>query len=334
MPTGTNKKRALLYVLEVLKNYTDEEHPMTYEQIIQKIEEDYNGVRLERKFIGSCIADLDEVYHCVGGKGSKYGCYYNARLFTKGEIPLLVDMLFSSKTLTGASSEKLATRILSTLSVHQKENYDYISDAQYISRGSNKRLFFNVERICDAIVDKKQISFHYYSSHQAKALKEAYCVSPYALLPNLGRYYLIYQANDKPGKLSTIRLENVDEVKILTADALPIEGVQGYENGFNDAQYINEHPHFKNGRIIKGAVLKLENKNARAIVMDCFGEDTAFEKRGDTLFAHLNNIDEISLKYYCLQYGEYFSLMTPETTKKKIEQALEKIGENYNAIKK
>ncbi len=319
MPTGTNKKRGLLYVLEVLKEYTDEEHPITYEEIIQKIKEDY-GVELERKFIGSCIADLDEVYGCVGGKGSRYGCYYKdeERLFKRSESTLLIDLLFPMKGISSDESQALAEKILSTMSVHEREDYDYINDAENIIRSDNKELFINIERICKAIVKEKQISFRYNSRYYNarketnEVISEQYTASPYALLPNNGRYYLICQTEKDQGKISTFKVDKMDKIKTLDEPIKRIEEIEGYENGFDDAKYVNEHPLFlrTNGKIIHGAKLILRDKSIADTILDWFGDKVTFreECRGKYFCAFLDNADELALKYFCLQYGEVVQL--------------------------
>ncbi len=339
MPTGANKKRALLYVLEVLKEYTDEEHPISYERIIQKIKEIY-GVELERKFIGSCIADLDDVYGCVGGKGSRYGCYYKneERLFRRSEATLLIDLLFPLKGISSNEAKALAAKILSTMSEHERKDYDYISDAENIIRSDNKELFANIERICKTIVKEKQISFRYTSLHyntrkkEKELVNQQHVASPYALLPNNGRYYLICQAETERGKISTFKVDKIDKLKILDEPIDRIEEIIGYENGFDDAKYVNEHPLFlrTNGKVIPNAKLILRDDSLTDTVVEWFGDKAEFRQEGDDFCAFIYGVDELALKYFCLRYGEVVELFHPFEVRKMIKTVVNAMKEKYD----
>ena len=53
----SNKKMSLLCILQILREYSDENHPLTQAQIISKIVNNY-GLELERKSIGANIESL------------------------------------------------------------------------------------------------------------------------------------------------------------------------------------------------------------------------------------------------------------------------------------
>lgn len=52
------KKMAPFHIWQILKKYSDAQHPLTQEQIGKHLEEDY-GIVLERKAIGSAVRALD-----------------------------------------------------------------------------------------------------------------------------------------------------------------------------------------------------------------------------------------------------------------------------------
>ena len=62
------KKLALLRVLEILETYSDSEHPLKQEDILNLLSKDF-GIELERKTIGRNIALLKEAGQRVGGLG-------------------------------------------------------------------------------------------------------------------------------------------------------------------------------------------------------------------------------------------------------------------------
>ena len=54
------KKLALLRIWQILQRHSDYDHPMTQEEIIKYLENDY-GIQMERKAVGKNIADLRDV---------------------------------------------------------------------------------------------------------------------------------------------------------------------------------------------------------------------------------------------------------------------------------
>ena len=57
MAIGRPKKMMNMYILDILKHYTDAEHPMTQKEIQQKLESDYDMV-VDRKAIKANLEDF------------------------------------------------------------------------------------------------------------------------------------------------------------------------------------------------------------------------------------------------------------------------------------
>ena len=83
------KKASLILVLKVLEQYSDANHYLTQQEIIDKIYTIY-GIQLERKTISSNINLLIDLGYdiCKGTKGG-YALLY--RVFDPSEIKFLID---------------------------------------------------------------------------------------------------------------------------------------------------------------------------------------------------------------------------------------------------
>ena len=68
----TDKTFLCFAVLNTLVRYSDEEHPLTEEQIILYLEETY-GIEPNRKTVGGCIASLTELGCHI--EQTRKGCY-------------------------------------------------------------------------------------------------------------------------------------------------------------------------------------------------------------------------------------------------------------------
>ena len=86
---NSDKKSSLLYVLKILRRYTDKNHMLTYGDIARKLREEYNS-DLERKTIARNIEILmDNGFDIV--KNGNNGVYLGTRDFEDGELMFLTD---------------------------------------------------------------------------------------------------------------------------------------------------------------------------------------------------------------------------------------------------
>ena len=74
-----NKKSSTILILKVLQEYSDEDHYLTHQDIINHIKRDY-GLEFERKSVASSIALLQELGYDIN-KGAKGGFALFSRLF-------------------------------------------------------------------------------------------------------------------------------------------------------------------------------------------------------------------------------------------------------------
>ena len=59
MAYTNNKKLSIIYILEILKEHSDEKHPLTQNEILKKLNDIY-GMECERKSVGANIENLIE----------------------------------------------------------------------------------------------------------------------------------------------------------------------------------------------------------------------------------------------------------------------------------
>ena len=108
-----NKKVILLYILDILKEYSDKNHLLTQKEILEKLKIIYN-VDVDRKMIAYNIDTLiDYGYDII--KGSKGGYYLNERDFDENEIRFLVDAIYSSNIIPSNNAKDLIKKLYSSL---------------------------------------------------------------------------------------------------------------------------------------------------------------------------------------------------------------------------
>ena len=303
MASSSNKKLSILYVLRILEKYSDENHLLTQEDIVQKIYSVY-GMECERKSIGASLDSLEELGYDIVRVPRK-GCFLGERTFESSEVSYLIDAVFSSRVIPGGQARKLAEKVSSKLSVYEAKKFKYIYKADEITRSDNKQVFYTIDIINRAIDLGKKIKFKYNkyvqnNQMQERACGKPYVVNPYFMVNSQGKYYLVCNY-DYFDTLANYRIEFITDIEIVDKDIKPIIELKGYENGINIAEYVNENIYMFGGEHIE-ATLKLEDDRAVSYVIDWFGRNARVYQKEGTLLADVKT-NEMALVYWSLQYG-------------------------------
>ena len=219
-------KPRILYLLKVLQERTDEEHPLTTSQLIEILNTEF-GIYAHRTTISKDIAALVDFgvdIVTIHSTQSKY--FVASRKFELPELKLLIDAVESSKFITEKKSRALINKIHSLTSegqVSKLKRNNYVAGR---IKPDNEQIYYIVDTINDAINDGKKISFQYYdyTGLKKKVLKnkgEVYTLSPYHLVW-CGDYYYVIGYSDKKNKVVTFRVDRIAaNPKMLEADIVP-----------------------------------------------------------------------------------------------------------------
>ena len=325
MSSSSNKKLSIIYTLQVLRDYSDENHLLSQNDIVIKINNIY-GMTCERKSIATNIDSLiDFGYDIVK---TNAGSYLASREFEPSEIRFLVDAVFSSKTINSKYSRELSKKLSEFLSIYQRKQYKYVYKADEINRADNKEIFYNIDVISEAIENNKQIEFDYIKSGFVcdNEKKHSYKVNPYCLINNQGKYFLVCNY-DYFDEIGNYKLERIHNIKILDTPLKPVTQVKGFENGLDIAKYANENIYMFATKTIN-ATVKIYENSAIVYVFEWFGKNANLYKKENSIYADIT-ANETSLIYWCLQYGEDIELLSPKDTRDKIKEILNKINKRY-----
>ena len=110
------KKKVTLYILEILKTYSDEQHPLSTSDILSLLDKKYGAV-IERRTVYRTIDTLNDLgYTIKTRKDTGSGYYLTNRDFNEGEIILLCNAIHSSNFISITQSEELIRKLLKTQS--------------------------------------------------------------------------------------------------------------------------------------------------------------------------------------------------------------------------
>lgn len=325
--TMESKERKMLgaYAYNVLKKYTDEEHLLKQDEIVQKIYETYS-VKCDRRDISACIRFLIDKLgydiHEVRGKG----VYLGQRTFEESEAVFLIDAILANRDIDGKYASDMAEKIVADYSEERKKRFDYIEDEMRISRSNNRQFFYNIDILTHAIEDEKKVSFDYVSFDE-KGRKETHMVvNPYYLTSNSGKYYLLCAKSREEG-LTPIHIRYVYNVKMLGEDEIPFEEVKGCGEDFDITVYANENLFMAGINSVDAEILLRDEKDI-IYIYEWFG-NTVFKNKTPRGTVVTVKINEQALIRFLLQYGDKMELLAPESTRNKVKEIVHRMAERY-----
>lgn len=229
MAKSSGQKRKLLCLLQILQEYTDSEHLLSTQELIDALER--YDIHAERKSIYDDIACLNEMgYEIISAPSRVGGGYYLAsRDLELAELKLLVDVVQSSRFLSEKKSRSLIGKLEKMASKYEAQQ---LQRQVYVAgrvRTGNESIFYNVDTIHRGIQENKQITFHYldWNIHKelVKRQRGEKQVSPYMLIWKDENYYLVaYDAAD--GVMKHYRVDKMEKTRLTN---LPREGREQFE---------------------------------------------------------------------------------------------------------
>lgn len=235
MARSANQKLKLLYLMDYLRENTDEDHPVQMSEIISELEK--RGVSAERKSVYDDIESL-QVYGLdieLSGSGRSTGYYLASREFELPELKLLVDAVQSSKFITQKKTAALIKKIEKLASVHEAKLLDrqvYVSGR---IKAMNESVYYNVDEIHSGISQNRKIRFKYfdYTVRRERCYRKNgayYVVSPFALTWNSENYYLIAYDSEN-SELRHYRVDKMSSISVLDEERGGVEAFRAVDMG-------------------------------------------------------------------------------------------------------
>lgn len=288
-------------ILEVLKKYSDENHRLRQQQIIDLVEKE-TGLVHARKSIRKDLRELiDAGYPLHFDKG-----WYYEHEFCPAELNLIIDSLRTSAGITASQRDELIRKI----SLLGGDWYAKDETNKQL-RPTNPQFLYALDILHEAIGNGTKVTFFYGNYGIDKQLHyrcrddgkpRDYLINPYHILTTNGRYYLICNV-DKYDTIAHFRVERIMDIQSTDMPIKPLEQIEGCENGIDVQQYVNDHPYMYNGKV-KKHLLKLKY-DAINDVLDWFGMETKFKNVDDGILEATVCADDVSFEYWCKRYSEH-----------------------------
>ena len=234
-------KLKLLYIKDYLERNSDEDTPVSADELMEMLNE--KGIECERKSIYSDIKALKQYgVDIISVRNPKAGYCICSRDFELPEVRLLVDAVQSANFITAKKSKELIEKIGGLCSHSQ---YEYINKQVFIDnpmKCTNEEIYYNIDKISQAIQRSKQISFTYRKrildeqTDEIETAEKQLVVSPYAMIWSNDHYYLVGN-NSKYDNLMHTRIDRMKKVEICEERARSFSEVSPYKAFFDSADY-------------------------------------------------------------------------------------------------
>ena len=319
-----NKKMLNMLILEILKEYSDQEHRLTQQEIIRLLKSNYD-MDCDRRSVKNNVMCLKELGYEISMED---GYYLLEREFDDAELRMLIDSVLFSKNLTQKQAKTLIEKLKGMGNRYFSAKVNHVSNLPELHHGDNKQLMYVLDTINEAISQHKKISFVYnkygsdFKLHPKR--EEKYVVNPYQMVANNGFYYLIGNY-DKYDDISHYRLDKMTCVEMLTEKVKPQNQVTGLEHGLNLPKHMAEHIYMFSGESV--AINMLVDETIISELVDWFGNDFyVIEKRRNNQVLVRLKCNEQAFFYWALQYGPYVEVLEPVSLRSKIAEAVSEMN--------
>lgn len=283
MPREQFRKVKILKLLELLRQNTDEDHPLTTNDIVDHLAA--MEIPCDRRTVSQDIATLNELgYEIMSTMVShEKGYYVEDRSFSVPELKILIDAVHASSFITDKKSQELIAKLAALAGSHRAEVLTRSMVAFNTRKHSNEHIFYNVDQLENAILQQKKILFRYFDLDEngQRAYRRdghRYVVEPVALVFNEDNYYLTCYSS-RHDSTSNYRVDRMDSVEVLEEKC----GEKAIALRDQVAEYTEQA--FKMyGGDATDVVLEF-NRNLIGAVYDRFGEDTKMIAAGDQCIA-------------------------------------------------
>lgn len=324
---NTNFKLKILYVMQIMKEESDEDHPLTATDIIKRLKS--YGTDASRRSVYDDIDILLQYGLDIVRVDGNRGWYLASRDFELVEIKLLIDAVKIAKFISSKKTEVLVKKLeqLASKNRARELNSHVMLDTQ---KSNNKMIYYSIDTINNAINADKRIEFQYgqwniKKQYQLRRNGKVYSVSPWCVLWRKEQYYMLAYDDDISG-IKHFRVDHIRGAKIVE---------NSKRNGKEYYQKYKEKFVSKTFGMYGGVDTYVELICHNILVnkmIDQFGEDVCLIPNNENTFK-IRALVSVGPQFYgwLTSFGSKIELISPKETKEEYKQFLKDVIGVYNS---
>lgn len=329
-----SQKQKFLTLLQILYEFTDENHPLSAPQLVELLRE--RGIECERKAIYRDIESLVGFGFDIMQSTAPQGYYWGERLFELPELRMLTDSVKSSEFITEKKTAELIGKLKQLTSRHLAEELDASGGIIGVPKNRNEGIYYSIDTLHAAIRKGQKVHFSYYrhvirSGRVFFQKSHEFTVSPYALIWNDGKYYLV--ANyEKYDDFSHYRVDRMKQVNILSEPVRPLSEVSRFDDGFNEGDYLSSIFEMYAGSYVDYIDLKCA-MSCMEHVVERFGHDLYYHALSDDTFTiRVKAVINDGLVSWILAQRGGVSVLYPPELAERVQYTLMGMLDDYNTF--
>lgn len=300
------EKSIAICLLEILKEYSDENHILSMSEIISKINGRYGLTPDRRTIYGAFEALIELGYDVSLYKDNGKGYYLLDRDLEPSEAHLLSDAICAFPFISERQTANLMNKVQSLVSVHERKHIKNLTVMRSDQKTLNKVVFYNIEALDEAIEKKVKVKFDYVDYGADKQLhkrrEKKYVVNPYGMVYSNEHYYLICIMENKEN-LSMYRIDRIQNIEVTDLE------LDGREKGFDPKKAVKNTVYAFTGEI--DTVEMLVDPKKLSDVIDKFGTNIDIAENDDGRLKITLKASLMGMKYWALQYLQYVEVVKP-----------------------
>lgn len=319
----------ILYILNTLKKYTDEEHKISISELKNRIKEDYEQ-DIEERTIRRHINLLKEKfgYDISTYNDNKKGYYITndpETDFEPGEVRAIIDTFSYSTFIEKNLSKAIIKKCKNLQNIYENEklkNYKVYSPK---GKTTNVEVIKNIEDITNSILNKNKIKFEYWKfcisgNKIEKHIVSEPIVSPYAIIYDKQQFYML---GIKEGKdeFFHYRLDRIKNLKELP------QKIEKKKTEKEIEDYVDTSV-----EVFSGDEVEIEvecNQYLLGEVFEKFGKNAEIRPISKNEFNMKLKVNPIGFKLWAMRNLDFVTVIKPKSLVDEIRKILEDAVKRY-----
>jgi len=321
----------ILYILNILKKHSDDEHPLSAEEIGDLVDNEYD-VKIEQRTVRRNIELLIQKFkydiETVRAEKNKKLYYINRDPetdFEPGEIRAIIDNFSYASYIVPSIADGI---IKKCKSIQTKFENDKIKNYRiYSARGKTKNaeVIKNIEDISECIMTKNKIKFEYWKYNLEgdsveKNIVSEPTVSPYAIVYDKQQFYVIAIKNGEKD-FFRYRLDRIKNLKMLE------EKITLKRSEKDIADYAESSVEAFGGKGVE--IQAICDKILVDEVIEKFGKNVKIEPQSKDKFKMTLDVTELGFKMWAMRNLDLCTVIKPKSLVNEIKNVIEEAQTRY-----
>lgn len=317
-----------LYILNVLKKYSDESHKLTTTQIQRKVKEIYDvniDTRTIRRNINLLKYKLD---YDISTRDENRQGYYITRNpetdFEPGEIRAIIDTFSYANYIVPAVSKNIIKKCKAMQNVYENEKLVDYKIYAADTKTDNMEVIKNIEDISLAIHDLNKITFEYWKyvvdSKIRKEIVSIPKVTPYAIVYSNQQFYMvgIKEGNTEFYNYRLDRIKNIKQLEEKRTITKTNKDIEEFAKSMVD--------------MFGGKKEQIEIECMHYMLdsmFETFGKDIEVKRISEEKYRVKLEANLEGFKFWALRNLESAQVLTPNILRNEIKEIIDSAKERY-----